>query len=148
VLDSASAPTHRVREKRRAETCHNAPKWKELLSALADLIVRPEADRDASIQKRGLDEFGEFSAREWPYLTRSDVKSGPSDVGEGDEVLPESRMREICISSADQITTDEHEANSRSLLQHLHAAQGLLSHAISDNRTSVGVFHQTSFQRA
>jgi hypothetical protein len=37
--------------------------------------------------------------------------------------------RDHLILSADQVTTDQHEANSRSLLQHLHAAQGFLSHA-------------------
>ena len=31
--------------------------------------------------------------------------------------------------SADQVTTDEHEANSRSLLQHFRAAQGFFRHA-------------------
>jgi hypothetical protein len=33
------------------------------------------------------------------------------------------------ILSADYVTTEEHEGNSRSLLQHLHAAQRFLSHA-------------------
>jgi hypothetical protein len=37
--------------------------------------------------------------------------------------------REHLISSADQITAYEHEANSHSLLQHLHATQGFLRHA-------------------
>jgi hypothetical protein len=37
--------------------------------------------------------------------------------------------RDHLILPADQVTTDEHEANSRSLLQHLHAAQRFLSHA-------------------
>jgi hypothetical protein len=37
--------------------------------------------------------------------------------------------RNHLILFADQVTTDEHEANSRSLLQHLHAAQGFLRHA-------------------
>src|SRR5215210_1178485 len=32
------------------------------------------------------------------------------------------------ISSADQVTTNEHGANSHSLLQHLHTAQRFLSH--------------------
>jgi hypothetical protein len=45
------------------------------------------------------------------------------------------------ILSADQVTTDEHEANSHSLLQHLRAAQRFLGNAREKQRQ-----HDTEYE--